>query len=429
MKFSYVLFKTIKKNIKDYGIYFISLFFLNLLLFVSYLLSYAVKEMQSSMISNSLPAIMFITMLFLQAYINRFMIIQRSKEFAIYLLCGVNKNQIAFLYIMQVGAVSLAALFPSILFGYIFFDVTNKTIFDNYFVYSIKEMFCIPLINTMGIYILIQIIVFAYTIRMISKVTILRLIEKKKENENPVKYKKIKFYLFLFATGFILFLYDIFNLESVVAVGSIFLSIVIVLYSGYIILFSFLQRSRDLRKGWIGRRGSWLYIAAELLSKQRILRNYSLIISLCVMISLVSYIVGAIFIKGNNILISSRIDSLMGTIQIFISLLFLIVIYTLIAIRQLTEAINNDKKKKILKNLGKSNSELKRLILFELIVNFTFPFVLFMLMLFIALPILNIKFYEFNILKLEVQFAGVFTFLYLCYLIITYWGLTRRDEV
>lgn len=211
---------------KDYLIYFLTLCVITALMFSFHSLLFSediyamihygesgelstAGTMLVTFMSVSTAAILVIVA-WLINYMTRFILEKRSREFAIYLLAGMQKKQIAELYMKENLYLAVCALFAGLIFGsglqqalfFVFYNSIGKN-------YRIKiEISAVSIILTVILY---GACVFAALFRNRKKffhMEIIHLFNMDKQNETVNEKQKVLWKrMFLFSMGNILFFY------------------------------------------------------------------------------------------------------------------------------------------------------------------------------------------------------------------------------
>lgn len=210
-------------------------------------------------------------------------------------------------------------------------------------------------------------------------------------------------------------------------VGTIALVLWLLIYFSYSILLGYLQLGRLRLVEWF-YKNNHLLLSSQILSKSKTTAVFSTVLSLCLIFSSGAYVAGYIFINSKQVIISKDSDSIMGFIQSYIAILFVVVIFSIIALQQIAEMRECERNYLVIKNLGKNKTQINRFILQQIIASFIFPlFVSFLIILFITVPLDKQLLQIFNQKKLFtqaiLQYGSMFLFLSICYIFITYIGV------
>lgn len=145
--------------------------------------------------------------------------------------------------------------------------------------------------------------------------------------------------------------------------------------------------------------------------------------SFCVVIYFVTYMAGSIFLTAQSALLGYELDRIMGIVQIILSILFLIVIFVLISVKQFTMLKDCKRKYSLLGKLGQSRYEQKRSLLLEIIVNYTFPIGAGILIILLLISACNSYLEELlnrSIIVFSIQALSIFFLLYISYIALLY---------
>ena len=208
--------KNMKKSIRDYAIYFITLI-LGVAIFYVFnsldsqqamkIMSSSAKEIIQLMVELLSGLSVFVSFIlgFLIVYANNFLIKRRKKEFGIYMTLGMGKGQISRILLGEtvlIGIVSLAVGLAVGIFGAQFMSLLVVNMFDGamdgyQFVFSRTAFF-----KTILYFGIIFVIVAGFNVVTLSRCQLIRLLSAKNRNEQ-VKMKNpwLCFLVFLIAAG------------------------------------------------------------------------------------------------------------------------------------------------------------------------------------------------------------------------------------
>ena len=200
-------FRNVKRSIKDYIIYLITITISFSLIFALNLVSWsdAVVNISENMDSfkNIVIFVNFIVIFvicFLINYTTRFMFEKRSKEFGTYLLLGIKKKKILKMFLLENIIIGLLALVLSVPLGFIFSQ------FISLFIVKVLELPQAIFINfnsmsfllLLAYFLVIYILVLFFAYRRIKKISIYNLLYLEKQNEQKIiKTKKHRNIIFI----------------------------------------------------------------------------------------------------------------------------------------------------------------------------------------------------------------------------------------
>jgi len=431
MKLNGLLWENIKKSQHDYFIYSISLFFQHALLYSANLLGNSVfAQNVGSDVSNSLPLIIVITMICFGMYINRFMIRQRSKEFATYMLVGLTKQDIVKLYGIETLIMEFVGLVIGSLAGYLFVLIYGYSIGDRIFINMDIQVLGRSFLLTVFYSGVIFLIVYLYSSRVINKTTLRQLMYRKFYNEKP--YKTGKLCDMVLAICFVIFITQLFFIDIPAISGTLFPVLVVLLVTGQLFIWKRILKIRESDSILYKNKGQ-LFRVGILMSKQRSQVKLSVVLSLCFILSFICYILGSVFMNAREVLMDQELDYFMGVAQSYFSIIFLVAIIGITGIKQITETMEQQKSIIILRNQGMGNREIKHNLLklsaqsylIPLIMGITISTITFLM--FYCQSLLD-SWMKVEVLKGGIQFVGIFVLILACFILGTYVGYVHFIE-
>ncbi len=266
-----LIFRNVWKNIRDYMIYF-----LTLMLSVSLFYSFnsiqsqpALKELDVTrkLLSDQLgvwisvmSVIVAVVLAFLIVYANQFLLKRRKKELGIYILLGMEKQKISWIFVGETICIGILSLISGLLVGILLsqgLSLFSLRLFAIELT-GFEVIFSISALKkTIGCFVLIFIIVILFNVRTVSKVKLIELFTASRKNETLfVKNKKIHVFLLclavicIAASGCLIHWYGIlpsrdnawFQVAAVLtAVGTILL-----FFSGTAVIFLTVQNNKNI---------------------------------------------------------------------------------------------------------------------------------------------------------------------------------------
>ena len=280
---SKLAFRNVKRSVKDYIIYLITIILAFSFMFSFNLLGTSKEVLKLSDTMNNFTLVMYfvnifivISVCFLINYTTKFMFEKRSKEFGTYLLLGIKKKRISRMFLLENIILGLLSILISIPIGYIFgifmsFIVTRMFELENIVSISLnfKSIFLL-----FGYFILIYFIVLFLARRRIKKIKIYDLLYLEKKNEEKsFKKKKTRNIIFLLSIiiGIIaLYLFaGEFHYGKEPLFSTIFLSIILIIISifGITITLSDLILNIVLKRKSLKYSNDNLFVARTFSSK------------------------------------------------------------------------------------------------------------------------------------------------------------------
>lgn len=354
-----LIWHNIIKTISDYVIYWLFDVIIVILLFSGNVLDSLYKDIISV---NSLPLIILLVAFSVLLYINKQIINKRGKEFALYMLSGLNKSHIIIIYTAENIGILILACIAGIPLGicYSLGIMMKESETVHYFnvIYSTFQTTVVYL----AIVCLSVIFISVYCIWK-NDIKSMMLLRKKVEIGNrkySIKKTSAIFVIFLF-----FFCISLKYAEQMIS--AIFLSATGIVYIANRLIMENAYRIREKRLYFMNN--DWIYIWGKLLAKCKSKLKIYVVMNICFMISVCSFTTGYVFRTTENVIIDLKLDNLMGNIQIYIAILFLVIIYSVINISQSMELIETKRDYYILGCIGREEKRLKSIIMKEIGLN------------------------------------------------------------
>lgn len=204
-----LVLRNLRKNIKDYFIYFltltiaISLFYA----FNTVTADGALDSLGTDMLSmmenlNLLIKIASVVIAFMIAflilYVNRFLLKRRKKELGIYMLLGMKKRKISQIFVGETLLIGFASLISGIFIGIFFAQILTIAalrvfggLVNNFTLNFSKQGF----LMTVGCFAIIYVIAMLFNVVSVSGVKLIDLLLAEKKNEELVRRKNIIYVL------------------------------------------------------------------------------------------------------------------------------------------------------------------------------------------------------------------------------------------
>ncbi len=204
--------RNVKRSMKDYVIYLITVTIAFSLIFAFNLVGNSKEVLELSEVMNNFKLVMYfvntlivLAVCFLINYTIKFMFAKRSKEFGTYMILGIKKNKISNLFTLENIILGFFSLLISLPIGYIF------SLFMSFIITSLFELnhivkitFNIETVLILFVYFLfIYLIALFFARRRIKKMKIYDLIYFEKQNEKK-KNKNLEIRNIIFILSLIL---------------------------------------------------------------------------------------------------------------------------------------------------------------------------------------------------------------------------------
>jgi len=428
MTFVKMAFQNVKRKIHDYLIYLLTLTALSAMMLSAFMLPvFPILSDNDSgtFMSNSLPAIIALALLFLMLYMNRFMLKRRSQEYAIYMLSGVQGNKIGLLFFGEHLLLGLFALMIGLLVGLLLF-VLILTLFSA--AWTFGELF-FAVIQTCLYFLAAHIFSLISTVFFIRRLNIKKLLYHRKASEqNRTGTVRLICLSVITITAFIVYYYQIQQFNPLAA-SALVLTVGILVYGFYASILGWLSWYRR-------RRGSLLYhdmrliIIGQLISKIKTTTRMSAVTSGCLLCAMVSFVAGWVFAGGSGVILGEQDDVVMGFAQFYIAILFTVIAFSMIALQQIVDLREHKQQFIVLRQLGADTDSLNRTLLGQVCLNFITPVLLAVILLLYSLypleqALSRVLDNQHLLIYGAFTYMGIFIILHLCYMAATYVSIKK----
>ncbi len=361
MKFSKLVWRNIQNTISHYIIYWL---FNVIIFFLLYSGNFIGNSFIEITVSNSLPAIIIIVASIVLVYTNKCIVARRGKEFAIYMLIGLNRQKLVSIYVFENIGILLLSFVVGVPMGvlYCYFVLSSNIGME-----SLNNVVLVTLRATMGYFVLICITAIIISIYLLHKKNLKNLFTmryKSEENRNINIFNVIRE---IVICTFLIVIFS--SMLSKVEKMLPFISIV-----GIILVYTLIKLGLD-SLSYIRKKNLWLikknriYIIAKLLNKYKNKLMMYVVLNICFIISICSFIVGYIFKNSQSIIIQYELDIAMGHIQTYIAFLFLITLCFVSSLSQSMDILDSKEDYYKLMYIGQSRKAVSKVLLGELCLN------------------------------------------------------------
>ena len=375
----------------------------------------------------SLPLLIAAIQTVLVGYIDTFMLKQRAKEFANYLLLGMGKKRLTRLFLCEVLLIGFCCYLAGTaigfaIYGFWYFREPLHEM-EHYGALYGKSMF-----YTLVFFCLIETVCSIRLKGRLYKLQIRELMYERNRNQNVKNtgnYKKwgIVFFLcFLCVIGCVCGIVCLPEVYMVYPVSVVAIPLLISVFAFYKWAFGCLYAQRRMKSVKIYQKDI-LYITASITSSFKTSALVNTIFCICFLFSACSFLTGMLMLQPEIQLFDTSARQWMGTSQICICIVFLVIYFSILSLQQIIEARQNAKSNHVMRCMGKSNKQIKRLVNQQAAIKLAFPMVMALLVILFCIPLLNGKMNSIlpaslnNILlKLTGEFWVCILFFYIFYL-------------
>ncbi len=417
-----------KRSIFNYLLYITTMTILIAVMYVSNGIA-IFGDMQAGFQTASLPLLIVVIMVALVNYINTFMMKQRAKEFANYLLLGMKKSKLSQMFLLEFCVIGIACFILGGLIGATaYFTLFSNDLHDAEFqiILTIQTF-----LQTSFFFCIVEILSAIRMRRRIYKLQISELMNENRRNQSlgGSKHKLWGFGFYISFLSFILLLCGIaFGSENIAGVIISFIAIPLIgcIFTFYKWMYSYcsfkrLVQSEDLYEG------NRLYGIAEMTTGTKTSALMSSIFCICLLFSILSFMFGTLLFNKRLDILNPASQRWMGFLQISISVIFIVIYFSILSLQQVIELKRQSKNIRILYYLGKSQTQIKSLIKSQVMLKLLIPTLMCFVLLMTITPFIN---YKMNavfpnitsnfLLNALGGFGACFVMLYICYFEVVY---------
>lgn len=420
-----------KRSVFDYLLYITTTVILLSFMFISNYVS-LVANIEAGFQSASLPLLISVILVILVSYINKFMLKQRSKEFANYILLGMEKKKLVNMFLCEFSIIGLLCLIISTIlcFGlclilsyflqYVGSQGLNIRIYFQSFLttfiyFCVLDFFSIYLIK-----------------KKMYKLEIAELMVEKKRNQRLGDKKQFHLWgivLLGSLLSLILFLFSILLLSNeviMIIISFIFIPLSFAIFAFYKWFSQYVSLMRQKQPECLFMKER-LYMIAKVTSVGNTNSTLNSIFCMCLFLSAMSFIFGTFMLQTKVLLLDNKTQSWMGFLQICLCIIFIVIYFSILSLQQIIDMQQQIKEFRILCYLGKSENHLKKLIKKQILSKLLLPTIMCFSILGVSSPFLNYKLnntlpHEMSgfWIKAVAEFSMCFLFLYLLYYFVVY---------
>lgn len=419
-----------RRSVMDYLLYLVTMIVLLSIICISNCITLW-GNMQANFQTASLPFLIVLIMVILISYINHFMVRQRAKEFATYLLLGMKKEKLSAMFACETIVMAVICFIAGVSLGlllYVFCFCYLGGLGSGGFSLEIMGK---SILYSFGYFCMMELLSMFHMRQTIYKLQISQLMNEKRRNQ-PLNERGKTFWLCLFVVSIsaswimvcaIAFLPDTigFPIISVISIP-----VICCVFSFYKWLYALLSSARIKSPAGL-YEGNRLYWIAEMTSGAKTSAVLNTVFSLCLLFAASSFLFGTILLGGDIQVYSDTSQKWMAFLQISICIIFLVIYFSILSLLQMIELKRQGKDIRVLHYMGKDQNALNGLVRNQILVKLLIPTVLCFFMIFSMVPVVNFKlnrFFSASMQNMLLKSAGIFTLcfmiLYCCYFSVTY---------
>lgn len=415
-----------KRSMFDYLLYILSMVMLTSIIFLSNCIA-DWGDIQAGFQTMALPLLIVMIMAVMVNYINHFIIRQRAKEFATYMLLGMEKDKLSLVFLFELSVMGLVCFLLGVAFGSGIFSICCHTVLQEAESHSILRIILKSVRQTFVYFCFVEILSIFFMKRQIYKLQIVELIREKQRNQ-PLDADKKTFWGWMFIISFFSYLALLSGISFMpdgimsVSVSLVALPMLVCVFSFYRWLYASIASLR-LSQADDLYQGHRLYQLAEMTSGSKTCANINAIFCICFIFSAAAFVFGAFLLSPDIYIFEKTRQQWMGFLQISICIIFMIIYFSALSLLQIIDLKREKRNIRLLFHMGKNRSELKKLICTQVLIKLFIPTLMSFIILCSATPLVNYKMNSLllvhnHLLKAIGSFMVCFFVLYLCYFVV-----------
>ncbi len=416
-----------KRSFTDYLLYVVTMTVLLAIMEISNCI--AIMGELANFHTISLPLLITIIQAILVVYIDNFILRQRAKEFANYLLLGMNKKKLTNLFLCEILLIGLLCFLIGTTIGFSIYGLfCRNAILHEIKLYTL--LYGKSILYTFCCFCLVEIVCAFYLKKRLEKLQIQEFMYEKNRNQSMKKkenYKKWRIafiFSFVCMIGFVCGIVFLPEDHIVYAVSFVVIPLLVSIYTFYKWIFSYLYTHRKTNSVNLYQKNR-LYIMASLTSNFKTTAIINTVFCVCFLFSVSSFFVGMLMLQPEIRLFDTDHQQWMGLAQICICIVFAIIYFSILSLQQIIELRQDSKNNQILRCIGRSDRQIETLVNQIIVIKLSSPMIMALIIFLFCIPLLNVKMN--SILPITMhniiwEFAGEFflctLFFNLCYFLV-----------
>ena len=417
-----------KRSMIDYLLYITSMVMLTSIIFLSNCIA-DWGDMQAGFQTMALPILIVIIMAVLVYYINQFIIRQRAKEFATYMLLGMEKDKLSLVFLCELSVIGLVCFLLGVALGTGIFSIFCRTLLQETGSHPILRIILKSVLQTFVYFCCVEVLSIFFMKHKIYKLQIVQLMQEKQRNQ-PLGADKRTFWGWILMISFFSYLALLSGISFMsdeimtVSVSLISLPMLVCVFSFYRWLYAFIAHLR-LSQADALYQGNRLYQITEMTSGGETGANVNTIFCICFIFSAAAFVFGTFLLSPDIYIFEQTSQQWMGFLQISICIIFMIIYFSVLSLLQIIDLKRENRNIQLLFHMGKNQSDLKYLICTQVLIKLFMPILMSFIILWTAAPFVNYKMNSIlpvhnQLFKAIGGFMVCFFVLYLCFFGVVY---------
>lgn len=425
-------FRNAKRSVSDYLLYIFSMAVLVAVMCISNCLANW-GEMQAGFQTASLPLLIVIIMVLLTDYLNTFIVKQRAKEFATYMLLGMERDKLALTFLGELSMIGVLCFILGAVSGTGIFLMSVRIFLQGAGGRALSGITGKSALQTFLYFCSGEVLSILFMRGKLYRLQIVRLMQEKRRNQPLGKGKPGSlFWGIVFLAGFLLYLLLLcavsFLPEKIMAAAISVISIPVLLCvcSFYKWMYVLLVSLR-LSKAEGLYRGSRLYRIAALTAESGTGAKMNAVFCICLIFSAASFVSGRIFIHPEVHIFERAKQQWMGFLQMGICVIFMVIYFSTLSLLQIVDLRREAGNRRLLFYMGRNRSQCRALLCTQILVKLLLPTLMAFILSGTVLPFVNVRVNSVLpagasdlLLRAGCEFMLFFAGMYLCYFCVIY---------
>lgn len=420
-------FRNARRSVSDYLLYITTLTILIAVMMISNYIA-LIGKVQAGFQTASLPVLITLILLILVRYINDFMLKQRAKEFANYLLLGMDKSKLSWLFLYEFILIGIICFLLGCLIGSGIYHLFFPILLHTFYRYEIQLSILIrSLIQTLFYFCIVQLLSIFYIKHRVSNLQIHELMIEKKRIQKLGRKQQYRFWGIAFCTSLfcvIVLLLGIMLLPEEIffmLISFIAIPLLFSIFSFYKWLFHYFVEMRQTQSISLYQNDK-LYMIAQITSGTKTSALMNGIFCTCMFFSAMSFMYGSLMFQSKTFFSNVESQQWMGFLQICLCIIFIVIYFSVLSLQQIIELKREAKGIQILHYIGKTKAQIRTLVKMQILLKLSIPTIMCFGLLAMGVPLLN---YKLNseissimgnvLIKSLGDFTLCFLILYICY--------------
>ncbi|MDE6185596.1 MAG: hypothetical protein K2G39_09250, partial [Lachnospiraceae bacterium] len=352
-----------------------------------------IGKMQAGFKTASLPILIMIILVILVDYVDRFMLGQRAKEFANYLLLGMEKSKLSSLFLYEFFIIGIICFFIGAFIGTSIYGIMNVVLWHEKV--AIQEI-CQSMLHTFAYFCIAEGVAALRIKGTMGRLQIRELMHEKERNQRISREGDYLKWGCGFTVCFICFLGMVWGIAFLpTSAGSLMISVIVIPLIGTIFMFykfafGLLYHLRQKQVDYLYQKDR-IYIIGQVTSGVKTNAVLNGILCICILFSASSFVFGVMMLCPEVKIFDKNGQQWMGFLQVSICIIFFVIYFSILSLNQVIDLKQEARNLRVLHYMGKSSRQVRRLMKEQIAVRLFMPVIMAFVILLCSVPLLNLK--------------------------------------